>query len=117
VGERAVDILTLHIFPGEGESVLYEDDGESLAYQKGAFRVTRLAARQDGEDVTIDRSAAGPYEPGYTRVELVVHGVSGGAVTADGKIVQGAAHHGSTRTLRCRAPLATRYVIGRAGEQ
>ena len=34
-GERPVDVLMLHVFPGDGESALYEDDGESLAYQQG----------------------------------------------------------------------------------
>jgi alpha-glucosidase len=113
-GERPVDCLTLHVFPSEGdsalESVLYEDDGATLAYQHGAQRLTRFTVGQSTDSLTITRQAVGPFEPGYREVELVVHGVSADSVTADGEHVAGA-YDSATRTLRCRAPLAQRYSV------
>ena len=43
-GERPVDVLTLHVFPGDGESMLYEDDGATLAYQHGDILPDTLCA-------------------------------------------------------------------------
>ena len=40
VGERDWDEVELRVFPGEGTSVFYEDDGLSHAYEEGAFRRT-----------------------------------------------------------------------------
>jgi alpha-glucosidase (family GH31 glycosyl hydrolase) len=41
--ERSLDPLTLEIYRGcDGAYTLYEDDGESLAYQNGAFAETRF---------------------------------------------------------------------------
>jgi alpha-glucosidase len=40
-GERRLDPLTLEIYPGHDRSfTLYEDDGESNAYQNGAYAQT-----------------------------------------------------------------------------
>jgi len=44
IGEKPVDPLTIEVFPYRRSSFdLYEDDGESLAYQRGAFSITRIA--------------------------------------------------------------------------
>lgn len=111
VGERGVDVLTLHVFPGDGESVLYEDDGATLGYQGGAQRVTRFTVERSGDELAIDRRAEGSFESGYSQVELVVHGVSADTVTADGEHIAGATYDSATRTLRCRASLARRYSV------
>jgi Domain of unknown function (DUF5110) len=49
--ERALDPLTLEIYPGADRALtLYEDDGESTAYQNGEFAETRFEThRGDGE--------------------------------------------------------------------
>jgi alpha-glucosidase len=77
VGERPVDTLTLHVYPGEGVSWLYEDDGKSLAYRRGDYRITRftLAASEGGLDLA--REVQGPFAPPYDRFQVVVHGVEG----------------------------------------
>ncbi len=42
--EKPLDPVIVYLFPGEhGEAELYEDDGETIGYQKGEFRKTSLA--------------------------------------------------------------------------
>jgi alpha-glucosidase len=69
------EALQLHIFPGDGESWLYEDDGHTLAYRSGEFKVTRFVSRTDGSRLTVQRTAEGPFDPGYRRFELHIHGL------------------------------------------
>lgn len=45
VGERAWDEVELRLFPGEGTSTFYEDDGLSHAYEEGDFRRTSFILR------------------------------------------------------------------------
>lgn len=68
-GERKEDALALEVFLGAaGETEVYEDDGESLAYREGAWMVSRFAYRWEGNtfvltrDVECGRSQA-PDEP------------------------------------------------------
>jgi len=53
-GERRVDTLILHVYAGNGDSVLYEDDGASMAYQQGEYRITRFAPAEP----TVPRTTA-----------------------------------------------------------
>ena len=77
VGERPVDRLTLHVYPGDGVSWLYEDDGESLAYRRGEYRLTRFTLAASGGRLDLTREVEGPFDPGYDRVQVIVHGVAG----------------------------------------
>jgi alpha-glucosidase len=113
--ERALDVLTLHVFPGDGASVLYEDDGQSLAYQQGVCRVTHFSTHTSADGLTIERRSEGSFTPDYAQVELVVHGVAPDAlrgIRADGQAVTGWAYDAETQSVRCRAALADRYEIG-----
>ena len=52
MGEKPADPITLDVWPGaSGRAVLYEDDGVSLDYQKGA--AARTAVALDSEDTTL----------------------------------------------------------------
>lgn len=114
VGERPIDVLTLHVFVGAGESVLYEDDGATLAYQRGDWRVTRFVLRQEGGALFIERTAEGAFAPAYTSVELALHGETGDGrdVAADGKAARPFRPDAGGSVQRCRAPLAQVYRIG-----
>ena len=79
VGERPADVLTLHIFPGDGETTLYEDDGQSMDYQRGRFRVTHFSAHLDSNLLVLQRQTTGVFDPGYKHIELLIHGVGGAA--------------------------------------
>lgn len=69
VGKRADgsvrNELIAQIFAGTAptEFTLYEDDGQTIAYQSGKVRETRVSQRQDGERVTVTVQAAqGTYD-------------------------------------------------------
>jgi alpha-glucosidase len=87
-GEWPPPALHLHIYPGDGESRLYEDDGHSRAYQTGEFRLTRFTCklsarshRREGStsrrpstsQLTLHRIVTGPFDPGYDRFEIHLH--------------------------------------------
>jgi alpha-glucosidase len=114
VGEKPVDVLTLYVFAGNGESMLYEDDGASTAYERGDMRITRLVQRSTAEGLTIERRYEGTYTPGYTTVELIVRGLETGAtysVGADSKPVGDTAIADDSGAARGLAPLAANYQI------
>jgi alpha-glucosidase (family GH31 glycosyl hydrolase) len=57
VGEQPVTTLELHVYPeGQSNYTLYEDDGNSLDYLKGALAVTRIhcEAGPDSVNLAID---------------------------------------------------------------
>jgi alpha-glucosidase len=74
VGEKSSDTLTLRIFPGEFETVLYEDKGEGLDYERGDYRWVYVTSSRDGDKLVIDRRVAGSYEPSYKMIRLEVVG-------------------------------------------
>jgi alpha-glucosidase len=70
----------IDVYPGppgtRGQAELYEDDGESRAYLRGAFARTPLALATDNDGTTIE---IGPRTGGWTpprAVVLRVHGVT-----------------------------------------
>jgi alpha-glucosidase len=69
------ETLRLQVYPGSGESWLYEDDGHSRAYQSGELQVTRFECRTDGSRLTVHREVEGPFDPGYERFEITIHGL------------------------------------------
>jgi alpha-glucosidase len=78
-GEISPDGIELHLFPGYGESEMYEDDGKTLGYENGDYRATRFAMARTDSGIAIDRSSSGGFAAGYRRYSLVLKGVSTGA--------------------------------------
>jgi alpha-glucosidase (family GH31 glycosyl hydrolase) len=74
IGEKAVDPLTLQVFPGEtGSFTLYEDDGRSLDYQHGKFSATEISMQDSENNLSITVGAAkGGYDVGHYRLVLEV---------------------------------------------
>ena len=75
-GEWPPSALCLHIYPGDGESWLYEDDGHSLAFQSGEFRLTHLTCELQwpaSPRLTVLRQLQGSFDPGYSNFEIHVH--------------------------------------------
>lgn len=68
VGQRSEDPLTLACYFGmddgaEASGTLYEDDGETLAYQQGGWRLTRFTASRHGARITFQvESPEGGYD-------------------------------------------------------
>ena len=73
------------MFPGEGCSWLYEDDGESLEYRQGNFRLTRFDMKQLGDHLEIIRTVEGHYQPAYRQVAVCLHGGAAASVQIDGR--------------------------------
>lgn len=73
VGEKPDAPLELHLFPGTAVSWLYEDDGESLAYQQGAFRLTRFEMHFDGAELVLRREVSGTWRPPRRPITIIFH--------------------------------------------
>ncbi len=80
--ERPLDPLTLHLFPGQGEFTLYEDDGLTFAYEQIDFCMTSYRLLRDEAGCAlrfeIDERVGG-YCPPDRRLEIVLHGVDAAA--------------------------------------
>ncbi|HEX2908709.1 MAG TPA: TIM-barrel domain-containing protein, partial [Phototrophicaceae bacterium] len=72
---QAIDSLVYRVYPGDSETVLYEDDGEGLAYEKGEYRWVYATCRWDESKLFIDRRVAGRYQPAYKSLRLEVVGL------------------------------------------
>jgi alpha-glucosidase len=89
-GEWPPEAVRLQVYPGDGESSLYEDDGHSLAYQSGDFQVTRFVCRAATEStLTVQREVEGAFAPAYERFEVIIHGLETAPrqVSVDGRPV------------------------------
>lgn len=84
--ELPVETLTLHVYPGTGESWLYEDDGHTWAFQEGAYRLTHFTCTLQGREnapqslklmrrVTPPRGPLGGI-PDYARLRVELHGLT-----------------------------------------
>ena len=93
VGERPVDPLTLEVYPrmtdGASAFVLYEDDGETFDYERGAWCTTRSECAVVDVDGTrrVELSIGGRVEgevgfrPAARSYELRFHGCGGAGVS------------------------------------
>jgi alpha-glucosidase len=88
VGEKPVNVLTLDLYPdndGAAAGEWYEDDGTSLAYQRGTLRRTSLRMRRTGESQRIELHAAeGSYQPSARRLEIRLPAGAAAGVSLDG---------------------------------
>ncbi len=98
-GEWPPEALRLRIYPGTGESWLYEDDGHSMAYKTGEFQVTRFACEESGETLVVRREVQGLFQPGYKQFGIEIHGlaVAPRQVRVDGLPVATVSSAGVTR--------------------
>jgi alpha-glucosidase len=91
--EKPQGPLLLNVFPGSPcRGTLYADDGNTLAYQKGAMLRINFDCQVSPDHVDIDLSApAGSYQPWFHDVQLSIYGVSGkvASVTADSRPLSG----------------------------
>jgi alpha-glucosidase len=64
LGEKPVNTITLDVFPqGSSRFELYEDDGESLAYQQGEYAITEIDAELRDADFSLKiRKPQGRYK-------------------------------------------------------
>ncbi|MEO1289897.1 MAG: TIM-barrel domain-containing protein, partial [Chloroflexota bacterium] len=69
-----IDTLKLRIYTDSGETVIYEDAGEGLAYLEGDYRWVTYRAEEQTDSLTLTRTAEGDYIPTYKHIELQLIG-------------------------------------------
>ena len=93
VGEKPSDPIAFAIYPdsqGHAKTSLYEDDGTSLAYNKGVIRRTAVSYKTNAAGAEINVAAPeGSYQPGPRRLAFVVHAARAGReASLDGKALR-----------------------------
>ena len=71
--------LYLHIYPDEGTFVrsFYEDDGKSLEYLKGEFRISTMKLHKKSEQITFSiKYSSGGYKVSDRKWILIFHGIT-----------------------------------------
>jgi alpha-glucosidase len=94
--------LMLDIYPGgECSGTLYEDDGTTLGYQRGAFfrQTVRCATTAAGVTVTFD-GKEGSLAPWWKQIAVTLHGWQGPAHVAHNGLALGAQSDVAAQTLR-----------------
>ena len=76
VGEHVVEKLNLRFYPGNYETVLYEDRGEGLEYRQGGYRWVYMSTTQTDDYLQINRRIAGHYDPSYQSIGLEIVGLA-----------------------------------------
>jgi alpha-glucosidase len=85
-GETPQGPLEVHVWApdagGDCSGTLYDDDGHSMAFERGAFLRIRFAceAGKDGTTVTARNEHAG-FAPWWKSVDVIVHGADGATRT------------------------------------
>jgi alpha-glucosidase len=74
--ERALDPLTLDLYPGDGAFTLYEDDGHSFEHERGQFCTTSYTLHRAGDRLDFEIGAReGAYIPPARHLLIRLHGV------------------------------------------
>ncbi|WP_267226393.1 TIM-barrel domain-containing protein [Dyella silvae] len=88
VGQHPVTTLDVQIFPADSESgfELYDDDGETYGYEKGAYFLQPIRVRREGDVVTFHAAArSGRFSSSWQNYVLAIHGGAARAATSAGK--------------------------------
>jgi alpha-glucosidase len=90
VDERPIDQLRVRIWQGNGEFVLYEDDGTSYEYQSGAWSTTtyRVHQQEDGATQVTIEARQGNWTPSDRRIILEVVDIGEQQFTDNGEAHQ-----------------------------
>lgn len=108
VGERPVDTITLHLYPGNGSFALYDDDGKTMQYQQGRYCITQMQATLANHQYTLTMSKpAGNYKPAASHYRWIVH--------AGGKKIQSIMVNGKAQAVPVVQPNHSYVVEGQGG--
>ena len=77
INQAPLERLTLRLYPGNHETILYEDAGEGLDFQDGDYRWLYITIHEASERISINRRIAGSYVPDYKTINLEVVGLEG----------------------------------------
>ena len=94
VGQHPVTTVTVQVFPSDHKTHFdyYDDDGETYAYEKGAYFVQAMMThKQDGATEFTLAAPTGTYKPATRWYLLAIHGGAAHSVLANGKAMPSAA--------------------------
>jgi alpha-glucosidase len=105
-GEMPGQPLTVSVFPAaRSEAVFYEDDGETLAYQRGQSVRRRFAQERSADAVVVTVAAPeGPYRPPARDLVLRVRTMDPREVAVDGRRLEASAWTWADGWLTVRVP-------------
>ena len=69
VGEKEIEELILHVYPGTGNYFHYQDDGETFNYRQGIYNLYHFSISEN-EEFHMQRMLAG-YKKGYTALRII----------------------------------------------
>ncbi|MBK0378405.1 glycoside hydrolase family 31 protein [Mucilaginibacter segetis] len=87
--EKPVDTLYLHVYKGDvnNKFVYYEDDGESYAYENGAFYKRTISYNAATKTITFAK-ADGALKSKFSNIKLMLHGFNNTEIKLNGKQVK-----------------------------
>ncbi len=90
VGQRPIQEIRLDIFPAQepAEFTVYDDDGETYDYEKGAYLRQQITAEKQGDAIQITAAGATGSYPSSLRSYLLRIHAAAGSVTINGKPLQ-----------------------------
>ncbi len=68
--------LLYRLYPGNQETVLYEDDTRDFDKERGEYRWIYITCKWDDGKLVISRRIAGQYKPSYTHIRVEVVGLN-----------------------------------------
>lgn len=88
VKEKPSDTLSLHVYYGDAANhfLYYEDDGETYAYEQGAFYRRNIRFDPGNKNITLDK-ATGSAVSKFNHIQLVLHGFVENVFRVNGKTV------------------------------
>ncbi|MCR4432900.1 MAG: DUF5110 domain-containing protein [Caldiserica bacterium] len=75
LGERPIEEVILRVYPGSGESLLYEDDGISFDYERGFFRLTRIKEEYNSSRLSLHFEEEGDFHKVPPQFRFLVFGL------------------------------------------
>lgn len=69
VGEKEISELILHVYPGNGSYIHYQDDGKTFLYRQGQYNLYSLTISDQGE-FSVQRMLNG-YQKSYTSLRII----------------------------------------------
>jgi alpha-glucosidase len=67
--------LLYRVYPGDQETVLYEDDTDSFDKERGEYRWIYITCAWEDGKLVINRRIAGQYIPSYTKIQVEIVGL------------------------------------------
>ncbi|PWS26514.1 glycoside hydrolase family 31 [Pedobacter yonginense] len=73
--EKPDDVLFVHIYNGSKRNTFayYEDDGETLNYEKGSFYKRNIEFNPDKRSITFSKKQ-GEFKSNFTKIKIIMHG-------------------------------------------